>query len=103
MVVPTTGQTCWADMVVVVVGDVVWCWVVFEWLRVVLVGDEECVRRGNRNEESRNKGKLPLSLRHLVLRCLSPLVVLEHHKLERPRACPANSAYNPGQQAIRSS
>ena len=51
-----------------------------------------------------NKGNPPLLLRALTF-CLvvSPLVVLEHHKLERPRACPANSAYNAGQPSISSS
>ena len=51
-----------------------------------------------------NKGNPPLLLRALTFYLVvSPLVVLKHHKFERPRACPVNSAYNAGQRSIQSS
>jgi len=91
------GCGCWCG------GVWLRCWVVFEWLWVVLVRGEVLYMARKQERGVKKQMNLPLSLRHLLLRCLSPLVVLEHHKLERPRACPANSAYNPGQRAIRSS
>jgi len=109
VVVPTTGQTCWAD-IVVVVGRSVWSelsgyWVVFGGLRMVSVqGDGVCVqqrKQDGRIKETKETPQLPLRALTFYL-VVSPLVVLKHHKLERPRACPANSAYNAGQRSIQS-
>jgi hypothetical protein len=106
VVVPTTGQTCWAEAIVVVVmryegmclrveskvSDSAIC-VVSGYSRRT-AGKQGGLGRNNRQRKS-------LLLRHLPYFAL--LSIFQHHKLREPRrarACLSNSAYNAGQRPI---